>query len=131
MPRPIHFEIHASDTARAQRFYSAMFGWEFTPFGPPGAYWVVKTGAGVGIDGGLLPRNGPKPEDGQGVNAFICTVDVPSVDESLKKALSLGGTLAVPKMPIPGIGWLVYVKDPEGNLLGMMTADPKAPVPSR
>src|SRR3954470_9819112 len=112
MPRPIHFEIHVADSARAQRFYSGMFGWEFSLFGPPGAYWVVKTGQGLGIDGGLIQRCGPEPVDGQCVNAFICTVDVPSLDESLAKARSLGGALALPKMPIPGIGWLAYIKDP-------------------
>lgn len=31
MPRPIHFEIHAADPERAQRFYGALFGWSFTP----------------------------------------------------------------------------------------------------
>jgi hypothetical protein len=128
MPRPIHFEIHAADTARAQRFYSGMFGWEFQSFGPPGMYWVVRTGQGAGIDGGLLPRRGPPPTDGQSVNAFICTVDVPSIEESIAKAQSLGGSLAVAKVPIPGIGWLAYLKDSESNLLGIMTPDPTARV---
>ena len=35
-------------------------------------------------------------------------------------------TVAVPKMPIPGVGWLAYVKDSEGNILGMMQSDPAA-----
>ena len=30
MPRPIHFEIHADDMDRAQRFYETMFGWTFS-----------------------------------------------------------------------------------------------------
>jgi uncharacterized protein len=32
----------------------------------------------------------------------------------------------VPKMPIPGVGWLAYIKDTEGNILGMMQPDPSA-----
>ena len=32
----------------------------------------------------------------------------------------------ITKMAIPGVGWLVYVKDPEGNLLGMMQMDKNA-----
>jgi predicted enzyme related to lactoylglutathione lyase len=126
MPRPIHFEIHAANPQRAQSFYSQMFGWEFSAFGPPGQYWVVKTGQGPGIDGGLIQRRGPDPHDGQSVNAFVCTVDVPALDVAVEKAQSLGATLALPKMPIPGIGWLAYVKDTEGNLLGMITMDPSA-----
>jgi uncharacterized protein len=129
MPRPIHFEIHAADTGRAQRFYSELFGWKFESWGPPGVYWIVKTGAGPGIDGGLVPRRGGQPGETQAVNAFVCTVDVPSVDDAAAKAQSLGGSLAVPKMPIPGVGWLVYVKDSEGNLLGLMTADSSAKMP--
>jgi predicted enzyme related to lactoylglutathione lyase len=29
-------------------------------------------------------------------------------------------------MPIPGVGWLVYCKDTEGNIFGMMQADANA-----
>jgi len=29
-------------------------------------------------------------------------------------------------MPIPGVGWLAYVKDSEGNVFGMMQADSNA-----
>jgi predicted enzyme related to lactoylglutathione lyase len=29
-------------------------------------------------------------------------------------------------MPIPGVGWLAYCKDTEGNIFGLMQADPKA-----
>ena len=89
-------------------------------------YWLVKTGSSPqpGIDGGLIQRQ--CPIDGQGVIAYVCTVDVPSLDDFLQKALSTGGTLALAKMPIPGVGWLSYCKDTEGNLFGMMQADPKA-----
>jgi predicted enzyme related to lactoylglutathione lyase len=34
--------------------------------------------------------------------------------------------VAVPKMPVPGIGWLAYVRDPDGNIFGMMQADANA-----
>ncbi len=37
-----------------------------------------------------------------------------------------GGKLQVPKMAIPGIGWLAYYFDTEGNPLGMMQADSPA-----
>jgi predicted enzyme related to lactoylglutathione lyase len=51
---------------------------------------------------------------------------VASVDASLAKATQLGGTIALPKMPIPGIGWLAYAKDTEGNIFGMMAPDSTA-----
>ncbi len=125
MPRPVHFEIHASDPARAMRFYTDLLGWSFTRWEGPMEYWLIKTGSeGPGIDGGLVKRMGAPPVDGAAVNAWVCTVDVPSVDETLGRLTQLGGTLALPKMPIPGIGWLAYGKDPEGNLWGFMQMDP-------
>ena len=75
-----------------------------------------------GINGGLLPRR--LPEQGQAVHAFVCTVDVPSVDDALAKVAALGGSVALPKMPVPGVGWLAYAKDTEGNTFGMMQMDP-------
>jgi predicted enzyme related to lactoylglutathione lyase len=128
MSRVVHFEIHASDPARAIEFYTSLFGWSFQPWGPPGAYWLIRTGdaSEPGIDGGLVPRRGAGPLDGQAVNAFVCTVKVASAASSLAKALALGGTEALPVMPIPGVGWLGYAKDPDGTIFGLMQDDPAA-----
>lgn len=41
-------------------------------------------------------------------------------------ALELSARLALPKMPIPGFGWLAYMKDTEANVFGMMQPDPAA-----
>ena len=29
-------------------------------------------------------------------------------------------------MAVPGVGWLAYAKDTEGNIFGLMQADPSA-----
>ena len=34
--------------------------------------------------------------------------------------------MAFPKMAIPGVGWLAYGKDTEGNIFGVMQTDPAA-----
>jgi len=127
MPRPIHFEIHAAEPQRAIAFYTTLFGWKFEQWaGQP--YWLVSTGdkSAPGIDGGLLPRRGPAPAEMAAVNAFVCTIDVPDVDAASARVVDLGGTIALPKMPIPTVGWLAYGKDTEGNLFGMMTMDANA-----
>jgi len=128
MARVVHFEIHAADPERAIAFYRELFGWEFTRWEGPMPYWLIKTGGPgeTGIDGGMVQRQGAAPADGQAVNAYVCTVDVRSVDESMTAMQGLKGTVAVPKMAIPGIGWLAYAKDPEGNIFGMMQSDPTA-----
>ena len=126
MPRVVHFEIHADEPERAVRFYQGLFGWEITKWGGPMDYWLVKTGAEgtPGINGGLLRRQ--HPIDGSAVIAYVCTIDVPSVDDYLQKITAAGGSIALPKMPIPGVGWLAYCKDAEGNVFGLMQSDPKA-----
>lgn len=127
MPRPVHFEIQAEDPERALDFYQRVFGWTFQRWGDQ-PYWVVMTGEDgtPGINGGLLPRQGPAPEDGAPVNAFPLTVDVPDLDGFLATAQEAGATVAVPKAPVPGVGWLAYVKDTEGNILGLMQEDASA-----
>lgn len=126
MPRVIHFEIHAENPERAIKFYQDLLGWKFTKWDGPQPYWLIKTGpdSQPGINGGLLPRRGAI--DGQAVIAYVCTVDTASVDESVKKAKACGGLEVVPKMPIPGVGWLAYCKDTEGNIFGLMQTDPNA-----
>lgn len=128
MPRPTHFEIHADDPARAETFYRDVFGWTFEQIATgPMAYWYVVTGTEQrGINGGMHQRRGPKPQDGQAVIGFVCTMDVSSLDLYLDKALRAGATLAVAKMAIPGVGWQAYVKDTEGNLIGLHQSDPTA-----
>lgn len=128
MGRLVHFEIHASQPAALVEFYSKLLGWKFTRWEGPLEYWLITTGPDdrPGINGGLVQRRGAPPVAGQAVNSFVCTADVDAVDASVQQAVSMGGTIAVPKMPIPGVGWLAYVHDPDGNLLGLMQADARA-----
>jgi predicted enzyme related to lactoylglutathione lyase len=125
MPRVVHFEIHAADPDRAIRFYSDTLGWEFTRWGDQ-EYWLVRTGddSEPGINGGMVPRRGEI--DGTSVIAYVCTVKVDDVAAYEAKVLAAGGTIALPKMPIPGVGWLFYAKDTEGNIFGLMQDDPGA-----
>jgi len=124
MSRVVHFEIHAENPERAVKFYTDVFGWTITKWDPQ-EYWLIVTGPDgtPGINGGLMRRRGPAPIDGQAVNAYACSIDVASVDESVKKVTAAGGTIAVPKMPIPTVGWLAYAKDTEGNIIGLFQRD--------
>jgi predicted enzyme related to lactoylglutathione lyase len=127
MSRVTHFEIHAADPPALIKFYSGLFAWKFQQWGNA-PYWLIETGPASqpGINGGLLPRRGGSPVEGAAVNSFVCTVNVDAVDAAVTRAQSLGGTVALPKMPIPGVGWLAYIKDPDGNILGLLQPDPGA-----
>lgn len=126
MPRVIHFEIHADDPQRAIQFYSSVFAWEFTKWEGPQDYWHIKTGPDdePGINGGMIRRRGAVED--QAVIAYVCTIDVPSVDDYVRRILAAGGTVAVSKMSIQGVGWLAFATDTEGNIFGMMEADTEA-----
>ena len=126
MPRVVHFEIHAGEPERAIDFYTRVFAWHFDKFAGPMDYWLVVTGGDdePGINGGLIQRRGEI--DGEAVIAYVCTVDVDDVDAYAERVTAAGGQIVVPKMPIPGVGWLIYCKDTEGNIFGLHQTDPQA-----
>jgi predicted enzyme related to lactoylglutathione lyase len=126
--RPVHFEIHASSPEKSIAFYQALFGWKFERYPIPGVYYGVITGDETtrGINGGLLQRRRPPPAEGAPVNSWCMTVDVESVDATMAKALELGGTQALPKMSIPHVGYVAYIKDVDGNIVGLHQNDPGA-----
>ncbi len=129
MERVVHFEIHAANPERAAKFYKEVFNWEIKKWGDM-PYWMVMTGEDKdakwpGINGGMIIRKGEAPKDNQPVNAYVCTVDVDNIDNYIKKVIKEGGKIAVPKSNVQGVGWLVYCKDTEGNIFGMMQAHNK------
>lgn len=121
MPRPIHFEIPAENPQRAMNFYSTVFGWKFEKWAGPMDYWLIKTGqpGEPGIDGGMMPRHDPQ-------QPCVNTIGIANLDDVLKTVDANGGQCVVPKMAVPGVGWLAYCKDTEGHIFGLMQNDPKA-----
>ena len=120
MPRPIHFEFPADDPDRAVRFYENAFGWKFQKWQGPQEYWLISTGSDEpGIDGGMARRRDPK-------EAGCNTIGVASLDETVKRVERAGGAVVRPRMAVPGVGWLAYVRDTEGNVFGLMQSDETA-----
>lgn len=128
--RIVHFEIHATDPARAIRFYRDVFGWDFPKWMEEPPYWGVMTAPKesneLGINGGLLSRGGPGPAEGAPANAFVCTVQVASFDETHEKIIEAGGSIVMRKHAITGMAWQGYYRDPEGNVFGVHQPDPNA-----
>lgn len=133
MNRVVHFEIQADDLDRAQKFYEEVFDWKFQITGPEfGNYRIIITGPGpdemakgvkmeeIGINGGLMKRNAPLPEDGKSPNAYTCIVTVDNIEIYMKKAETAGAKPQTDLMDVPTIGKLRYYKDTEGNIFGMM-----------
>lgn len=122
MGRVLHFEIHAADPDRAERFYVDVFGWTVQRYGGPVDYRLLTTGPDgePGINGAILKREGDEPEDGQAVNAYVCTISVASIEETERAVAAAGGRQVVERMEVPGVGHLSYFKDTEGNIFGAL-----------
>jgi predicted enzyme related to lactoylglutathione lyase len=124
MSAHFYFEIQADDLARAAYFYHKIFGWQFTKApGMPVEYQRILTG---GPSGGLLKRPAQAPPAGYGTNAFVCSVEVASFDETARKIMDFGAQVALPKFVVPGTCWQGYFIDTEGNIFGIFQVDEEA-----
>ncbi|MBM4237177.1 MAG: VOC family protein [Euryarchaeota archaeon] len=121
MPRVVHFEINAEDPQRAVKFYRKVFGWKISKWGGPVDYWLVETGdkEEPGIDGAIMPRMK------RGAHVYN-TIGVPSYEDAVKKIEKNGGKMITPKNAVPGVGWVGYFKDTEGNVLSIIEPDESA-----
>jgi uncharacterized protein len=120
MPNHVsHFAINADDLQRARRFYENVFGWQFEAWGPPGFY-LVHTGTADdrGIQGALQSRR--ELIKGQRTIGYECTVGVDSADHAATAAEANGGKVIMAKTILPTVGELVWLQDPEGNIVGAM-----------
>jgi hypothetical protein len=116
----VHFEIPVDDPARAQEFYRSAFGWELNSM-PEMDYTVVVTtptneqgmpaepGA---INGGMFKRDGA-------LTSPVVVIAVDDIDKSLELIGGLGGSTVLAKMPVMEMGFAAYVKDTEGNIVGL------------
>ena len=118
MSRVVHFEIPADDPERAVKFYTKVFGWKINKWEGGMDYWLVSTGdrSGPGIDGAIMQRS-------ETASSVVNSIDVPLVDDFIKKVTKNGGKVVTPKTPIPGVGYFAYCKDTEGNVFGIMQSD--------
>ncbi len=122
MNRPVHFEFHSPDLARDREFFGKVFDWKFSKHeGSPHEYWLANTGdaKSMGINGGLMAS-----PDGQARTINSLLVD--SVDKFAEKITANGGKIVVPKMSIPGVGYVAFANAPGGVCFGIFQADETA-----
>ncbi len=120
MPRVIHFEIAAKEPERTAAFYGSVFGWQVRKWEGQD-YWLVSTGNSdrPGIDGGILPQHGL-------FTGYVNTIEVPAIDDYIILINKSGGKVLTDRMTVPGMGYLAYCKDPEGNIFAILQPDERA-----
>lgn len=119
MGRVVHFEFPSTDMAASRKFFENVLGWKLEKYEGESEYWMITTGdpASPGINGALYVP-------GEYMSGTVNTVDVEDVDAAVAKVLANGGQVVHPKIEIPMVGWLVYVRDPGGIFFGLMQAMP-------
>jgi len=110
------FEIYINDFERAKNFYGELFGWEFQlSQGSRTLYWNINTGNGS-LKGGFAKKSKSEHE-GQSV---ILYVEVDSIEETINKAIKLGGKTETPKTLISeSAGYFALIKDYDNNVIGV------------
>ncbi|TML13323.1 MAG: VOC family protein [Actinobacteria bacterium] len=112
--QPVHIEIPAKDTSRAQQFYKNMFGWEFQDMEGPQEYHMTRLSENAG--GAVFPGD---------TGAIRIYFDVDDIKAAGSRVNELGGKADDPQ-PVPTMGWFVTGTDPEGNPIGLWQNDPNA-----
>jgi len=122
MPKIVHFEVSCDYIERASKFYSEVFGWEIEEGEEPDSYWYISPESDdpYEVTGGLMARAFPS-------DSTINTFEVESIDSYAKRITEAGGKVIAPKISIPGVGYLVYCHDTEGNTFGITEFDESAP----
>ncbi|MGB5275921.1 MAG: VOC family protein [Gammaproteobacteria bacterium] len=126
MNKVTHFEIPYESKERAHKFYSEVFDWELQgfPMADDSEYTIARTaetnenymikepGA---INGGMFKRN----LSNNTPKSPVITISVDSIDEHFEKVKEAGGEVLVPKGEVPEMGYYAYIKDTEGNVIGL------------
>lgn len=113
-------ELLTADPAAAMDFYSKMFGWQDQPedMGPMGTYHLLMHGGKQA--GGMMknPMEGAPP-------MWLVYFLVEDLDKSTGKGRELGGNLAMPPTPIPGVGRFSLFSDPAGAMFALFESSKK------
>lgn len=106
-----HIDIPVADTGRATAFYGALFGWQIAEM--PGFEGYPMWQAPNKISGGGLA---PRDEHFTQPRSYV---EVDSIDDALRRAVELGGTVVMEKAPIDETSsWAVFA-DLDGNHIGL------------
>ena len=123
MDKVVHFEIPVDDLGRAKAFYGSVFGWGLQTMTEMNDYTIAMT---TGVDektqtptepgaiNGALTKRDPST-----VNVPVMTIQVDSIEGSMKQIDAEGGRMVQARTEIPGMGAFAYFRDTEGNVMGL------------
>ena len=117
----VHVELNTPDPDKAKAFYSKLFQWQLEEVPnsavPSGTYTIVKVGTGTG--GGIMKQVPGGP------SGWLAYVEVEDIHAATQKAKSLGGKVMKDVTEVMGMGWLSFIQDPSGAVLGLWKSKSK------
>jgi predicted enzyme related to lactoylglutathione lyase len=125
--RFVWHELMTTDTRSAGSFFSKVVGWKTEAWPNNPSYTLFK--AGGQIMAGLMAL----PEDALAMHVppnWLSYVGVSNVDDSARKAESLGGKVVKAPSDIPTVGRFAVIQDPQGATLALFTPLAGAPAPT-
>ena len=108
-----HLAINADDLDSSAGFYRHVFGWRFAPYRQAG---FMRASVGEM----LVALQQRRPVGGLVVNGVEATVAVPDVLAAAATAVTHGGRVLEGPTTIAGVGDLVFLEDPGGNVIAAM-----------
>jgi len=114
-------ELGTSDGEAAKKFYTTLFGWDFTdiPIGPDMVYTMLKLDS---KDVGALYKLMPDMVAAGVPPHWMSYVSVTNADDSTAKAKELGGTIMKGPFDVMDVGRMSVIQDPTGAVFALWQA---------
>ena len=107
-----YIELSSTDIEATKKFYSTVFGWSFTDYGPEYTSFAAKA---AGIDGGFYKT---APHDPPAKTAPLLVIYSTNLEASQAAVIAAGGAIVVPTFEFPG-GRRFHFSDGAGNVLAV------------
>ena len=107
-----YIEFATTDIAAAKKFYSSVFGWSFTDYGPD---YISFSAGSAGIDGGFYKSDPHDPPATTAPLVVLYSTDLAATESAI---IAADGTIVVPTFDFPG-GRRFHFADGVGNVLAV------------
>ncbi len=122
MDRVCHFEVPYSDKDRMEKFYSSVFGWQFSPAPGDMPYTFAIT---TEVDEQFMPKQvggingGTYPRGDQGATSPLIVIQVESCEQRINEIVAAGGANVMGPQQVGDMGIYAQVRDTEDNIIGL------------
>ena len=109
MFNPDDLKLMVKDVNRAKSFYKNVFHWHEDEFTPDNNFitFDIETNENLNLHNSRSQQT-------------VDIINVADIDYLLQCVKRNGGSISVPKIYIPSVGFLAYFVDTEGNVIGIV-----------